>query len=233
MPSNNNHPSNAGNFFQSNLFTAILVGLFVVELVAISTYTYSEVQSRLEPKNLVDEAEKAIVKNYPEIREKLTEEVKAKSPAIAKALSEKAIATAPEVRQWAENATRRQLNYTLDEATKLSTEEFRDLLQANREKIKRAFVQIEDAPEETKEYALGLESSIDEYWGINLKNQTHNALEFQQRLNDKLERLSSDAPLEPKELLEQRIVRILKTLEQERLPKLKTLETSKLLPNAS
>lgn len=233
MRADNNHPSKAGNFFQSNLFTAILVGLFAVELVAISTYTYTEVQSRLKPKNLVDEAQKAIVNNYPEIREKLTEEVKAQSPVIAKTLSEKAIATAPEVRQWAENATRRQLNYTLDEATKLSTEEFRDLLQANRERIKKAFVQIEEAPEETKEYALGLESSIDEYLGINLKNQTENALQLQRRLNDKLERLASDAPLEPKELLEKRIVRILKTLEEERLPKLKTLETSKLLPNDS
>jgi len=64
---------------------------------------------------------------------------------------------------------------------------------------------------------LDLEEQMDEQLGVELQKQARTALELHRELNTKLERLSSDAPLEPKELLERRIIRISRTLEEERL----------------
>ncbi len=223
MPSHTNNDKRSTNFFQSNQFTAILVGLFLVELIAIGGYTYAEVRAKLKPTYLVDQAEKAIRENYPRIRERVTTEVQKQAPQIAQSLSDELVKSTPEARQWLEETTRRQLTYALDETTELSAEEFRDLLQANHEQIEKAFQEVEAAPDEAKEYVLDHESSIDENWGVDFKRQAHNSLELHRRVNDKLERLSSSAPLEPKELLERRIVRILRTMEVERLPQVSSL----------
>lgn len=208
------------NFFQSNLFTAILVGLFVVEVIAIGTYTYRDVRSKLNPTHLVDQAEKALRQNYPDIRKNVTRDIQQNAPQIAESLSNQLVATTPEVRQWLEDATRRQLKYTLDETTELSAEEFLELLQNNHDEIEDAFQQLEEVPQLAQQSVLDLETNIDKSWGVNLKSQAENALELHQLLNDKLDRLTSNAPLTPKELLERRMLRILRTLERERLPEL-------------
>ncbi|RCS40388.1 hypothetical protein DTL42_23690 [Bremerella cremea] len=223
MPANTNNHQTPNSFLASSQFTAILVGLFLLELVVISSFTYFKVRAELQPTQLVDQAEKALQENYPRIRQRVTEEVKKQAPQIAETISNELIQSTPEARRWLEETTRRQLDYTLDETTQLSTEEFRELLQAHHKEIETLFQEIEAAPNETKEVVLDFESSIDKSWGIDLQNQARNALELHRRLNDKLERLTSDAPLDPKELLERRIVRILRTMEEERLPQLPTL----------
>lgn len=134
------------------------------------------------------------------------------------------VASSPEVRQWLERTTARQLEYGLDEVTDLSAEQFRAFLQAHHDPIERAFEQLEDAPDKTRELVEDLEQGLDKQLGADLHEQARTALGLLRQLNVKLERLSSDAALEPRELLERRIVRILRTLEEERVPELLDLQ---------
>ena len=206
--------------------TTWLIVLLIIELIGMSWYTYLDVQRQMRPASLVDRAEEAIRRNYPEIRRKIKRDVEENAPAIAEKISDEAVASSPEVRQWLERATARQLESGLDQATDLSAEQFRMFLQDNREQVKQAFEQMDDAPEQTRKLVLDLEEQMDEQLGVELQKQARAALERHRQLNTKLERLSSDAPLEPKELLERRIIRISRTLAEQRLSELPDLDMS-------
>ncbi|MCQ7029982.1 hypothetical protein MRO55_26110, partial [Escherichia coli] len=80
-------------------------------------------QRKMTPEYLVDSAERAIRANYPEMRQLLTTEIKERAPEIADQLSREMIASSPEVREWLEQMTARQLEYGLGEVTNLSAEQ--------------------------------------------------------------------------------------------------------------
>jgi len=226
MSSSSNSPASAGNFFRSNQFTAVLLGLFLFEVLAIGVDTYLDIRERIQPESLVEQAEQEIRKNYPKIRKELTAEIKAQAPNIAETMSHQLIASSPQIRQWLQDTTRRQLRYGLDETTELSSAQFRSFVRDNREEIEELFIQLEETPEQVEETVLGLESNFEKSWGIQLENQAENALVLHRKLNDKLETINSGSSLSPKELLERRIFRIVRTLAIQRLPTLPDLETA-------
>ncbi|QDU77714.1 hypothetical protein Pan97_47880 [Bremerella volcania] len=213
------HPSSA-NFFCSNRFTTVLLGLFLIELIGISVDTYLDIRKRIQPRNLAEQAEQEIRKNYPKLRRELTTEIKTQAPNIAEAMSEQLIGSSPQIRQWLQETTRRQLRLGLHETTKLSSAQFQSFVRDNHAEIEELFVQLEETPEHTEEIVLDLESNIENSWGVQLQNQTENALSLHRKFNDKLEKINRGTSLTPKELLERRIVRIVRTLADERLPEL-------------
>lgn len=207
-------------FWFPALVTLALAVILIGETVGFSLYTYADVKEEIEPKKLADTTERIIRERYPEMRAKVVAEIKDNAPQIAEIASKKAIEASPEARQWLERVTARQLEYGLDEATELSAEQFRVVLREHHDEVEEAFVEVEKAPEKARRLVHNLEDSLDKQYGIDLQKDAKRVLEIQRRLNDKLERLNSNAPLEPKELLERRIVRILRTLEQEQLKEL-------------
>lgn len=201
----------------SHVTTWLLV-LLVIEMIGMACYTYVDVQRRIQPASLVDEAEKTIRRNYPEIRKRIQGHVQGNAPAIAEQISDEVVASSPEIRRWLERTTARQLKYGLNEATDFSAEQFRVFLQEHRDQIEQAFEQLEDTPEQTRQLLFELEGQLDKQLGADVQEQARTALGLHRQLNVKLERLSSDSALEPKELLERHIVRILWTLEEQRVP---------------
>ena len=206
---------------------AILAVVLMAEAVGFTWHAYRLAQRKLTPENLVDTAENAIRENYQEMREMLTTEIKERAPEIAEQLSREMIASSPEVREWLEQMTARQLEYGLEEVTHLSAEQFRLFLQENRPTVMLAFDRIEDAPEEAHQLVLKLESKLEARIGVDVQKQAQRALELHRQLNVKLERLTDPGEtLSPKEILERRMVRILRTLQEEKFAAAQPLNAS-------
>jgi hypothetical protein len=193
---------------------AILAGVVVAQVVAIASYAYYRVTTAMEPENLADRVEVAIQENYPQMREQMLAQVKQDAPEIAAEVSQELIGAAPAGRKELEELTQRQIALGLDHATEFSAEQFRQVLRDNREEFVQVFEAIEDAPEDVRELVLNTEEDLEESLGVDLQKQARSALQVHRQLNDKLEHLASpDVQLSPRELLERRIVRILRTIQ--------------------
>ncbi|MEX2175965.1 MAG: hypothetical protein WD872_16505 [Pirellulaceae bacterium] len=193
---------------------AALAVLLTVEIVGLIVYGNYRVQTALAPENLADRAEAAIRENYPEFRKELVTQVREQAPEIAEQVSHELVSSAPAARERLERFTARQLAAGLDTATELSAEQFREILNANHEQLAQAFEQIEAAPEEAREIVLSTEASIEQQLGVDLQKQAKAVVGVHRQLNDKLELLADpNAKLQPRELLERRIVRILRAMQ--------------------
>jgi hypothetical protein len=193
---------------------AILAGVVVAEVVAAALYAYYRVSTAMEPENLADRVEVAIQENYPDVREQMIAHVKQDAPEIAAQVSQELVGAAPAGRQELEELTQRQIALGLDHATEFSAEQFRHVLRDNREEFVQVFEAIEDAPEDAHELVLNTEKDLEASLGVDLQQQARSALQVHRQLNDKLEHLAQpDVQLSPRELLERRIVRILRTIQ--------------------
>jgi hypothetical protein len=202
--------------FRMALLTALLTVVLLAELGVMAWYSYVRVSTALEPANVVKTAEAAVRENYPAFRRRLVAEVKKEAPAIAERVSHRLITASPELRQWLEEFTARQLEHGLDEATDLSAEEFRRFLRENHDQIEKVLARIEHAPDEAHRLVLEMESRIRAEFGVDVQQQAHTALIIHRQLNTKLAHLTDpNAELTPREELERRILRILRTLEQQ------------------
>lgn len=205
-----------GTVWTSSYLSAGLAMLLVAELVGLGVYGYYRIQQLLDPENLANRVEAAVREHYPELRQELLTQIKAKSPEIAEQVSQEIIAATPEAREELERFTARQLRVGLDQVTAISAEQFRQLLHDNRETVVAAFEKLEAAPEEAHELILNTESNIEQQLGVDLQAQAKVALAVHRDLNEKLEHLSdAEATLAPRELIERRIVRILRTMQTE------------------
>lgn len=206
----------------SSYVSAGLAVLLTVEILGIGIYAYNRVQTALKPENLADHIEVAIRDNYPEFRKDLVAQVKQEAPAIAKQVSAELIAAAPDARVELEELTERQLELGLETATELSAEQFQTFLQDNRPQIVKVFETIEDAPEDAHQLVLETEKNIEQQLGVDMQRQAKMALRVHRQVNDKLDRISeSDENLKSKELLERRIVRLLRTMQQQRIEEMR------------
>ena len=202
-----------------SLLSALLTIVLCAEVVSMGMYGYHRIQTALEPENLADRVEEILRANYPAVREEIVAQAHSEAPAIARQVSEELLKSTPDARARLETLTARQLEVGLDQVAEISEEQFRQLLVNNREHIERAFVQLEQAPQETRAIVLDAEASIEEQLGLDLREQARQALELYRQFNDKLEKLATPgAELERKERLERRIVRLLRALGQQTSP---------------
>jgi hypothetical protein len=208
----------ASSIWTSSTLSACLAGVLVIEILGIGIYANYRIRRFLDPNHLADRAEAALRENYPEFRKELITQVRKQAPELAEEVSHEILAAAPDAREQLERLTQRQIQNGLAEATHLSAEQFRVILNENRDTVIKAFDQIEAAPEEAERLVLQTEARIDKTLGIDLRNQARQALRFHRQLNDKLEHLlNKNDTLTSQELLERRIVRILKAIEIENL----------------
>jgi hypothetical protein len=209
------------------IISAGLALVLVAEIAGLSWHTFSRVQRSLQPEKLVDQAEQAIRENYPQFREEMLAELRERSPELARQASREMLASSADVRQWLERVAERQLNRGLDDVTELSAEQFRTYVTANRATVQQAFDELESAPDEARELILGTEASLEEQLGVDIQKQAEQTLAVHRALNDKLERLSTEGtPLAPRELLERRMLRILKALERQQVSTLTSAVTT-------
>ena len=215
--STSNQNSNPWN---SNTTTMVLVIIFACQFVLMGWYTYASVQEQLAPEKLVQKAEKAVEKNYPALRKTFKSEIKANADEIAESLSQAAIDSAPDLRKALQQILQRNVRQGLDVVTELSADEFKDFVKENRERIESLIKELEDSPEIAQQTIRDFEQDLDEVLGVDLEKQAKEALIIHRELNQKLAKLNDGNTLDAQGLLEKRIVRILKTLEEERLPEI-------------
>lgn len=203
----------------SNSYVAAgLAVLLTIEIVGLTVYGYQRIQTATAPENVADRVETAIQSNYPEIRKNLVSQVKQEAPSIAKKVSRQILAATPDARAALENLTLRQLDEGIDAATSVSESQFRRLLNQNRAEILKVFEKVEDAPDEAHRLALEIESNLENDLGVDLQSQAKAALAVHEQLNVRLTKLAgSPETLDRKAALELRMIRILRTMQKQRL----------------
>ena len=197
------------------MITAILAVVLSAEAIGFSWYTYSRLRSELAPETVVNNAEQTVVDNYPEYRKAMTRQIREQAPAIAREVSRNAMAAGPETRQWLEQFAVRQLEFGLDDASLFSDESLRQFVRDNRPLLEQAMAAeaSDDGPSSFK--PADLEARVDEAAGDEVRNQAEATLVVHRQFNEKLARLNdASAELTPKEELERRMARILRTLEE-------------------
>lgn len=193
--------------------STVLASLLAVEIVGLSVYAMYKMQRELEPERLTRRAEAAITANYSTLRSEMLQQVHRQAPLVAEEMSNRLLSETPKARLELEEFTVRQLEQGFDNAFELSADEFRQWLRTNHDTIEDAFLQFENAPEETRLLMMDTEASLEEQLGVDLRDQARMALEFYRVLNEKLERLSlPSSQLSSQERLERRAIRLLRAL---------------------
>lgn len=194
--------------------TTGLVTLFIVVIGVFALLTYRRYVYMTQPEVIVATAEEAITANFPEARAALKKEIIKAAPTIADKLSQVAVANVPEAREQLVVFLDRQLDKGLDKVTEISADRFRKALQDNREMVLKGIEELKEVPEETEQFVIDLEKRLEKSLGADMEKQAYQALSFLRDFNDKLSRLAEGTGLEPEELLEQQIVRLLRTMQQ-------------------
>jgi len=194
--------------------TFLLSGLWLLVLVVFVSHGIYKYNQLTDEEKLVDQAVEAIKKDYPEFRKQLVSDIQTSAPKYAEHLSQSLIKAAPDVRQEAEQFVTRQIDTGSDELIALSSEKFNEYVANNREMFEKWLTQLDESPEKVKQLSQEMNQQIEELVGTDLQKQLDMLLAAHEKLNERLGRIEKHAGLSPTELIERRIVRILKALEQ-------------------
>jgi hypothetical protein len=183
-------------------------------LIGYQYYRFTQVSS---PEAIVSLAEEQIKENYQEIRVDLQEQLVSSAPELAETISEKAVKKLPEARKDLMQFLGRQLAVGLDRATAFSADEFREILRENRDLIEKSVTELKEFPDEAKEFVTALEKRLEKRWDVDVQKQARFVLKVLHGVNAKLERLNSNEKLTPEEMIERRIVRIIRAMQEQEL----------------
>ncbi|MCG6157064.1 hypothetical protein [Rubinisphaera margarita] len=195
--------------------TTVLLIVFCVELIAIAGMTYSQVQENLEPENIAAATEQYAEENYPEIRKEIVTRVRENSDQYAETVSQQLMASSDDARIQLEQLTETGVEEGLDEGTQMSKQAFREFLKENHQEIESYLKELEDSPQEARQFIVGLEQDLEQALEVDMQKQMDNLAELQTQFNSKVDRLTAGGNMEPIELLELRILRLMKTLQQQ------------------
>lgn len=197
---------------QTNMILMAVFAVLTFSLIGYQYYRFTQVSS---PEAIVSLAEEQIKENYQEIRADLQEQLVSSAPEVAEAISEKAVKKLPEARKDLVRFLGRQLAVGLDRATAFSADEFREILRENRDLIEKAVTELKEFPDEAKEFVTALEKRLEKRWDVDVQKQARFVLKVVRGVNAKLERLNSNEKLTPEEMIERRIVRIIRAMQEQ------------------
>lgn len=195
--------------------TTLLLIVFCVELLAISGISYWQVQKQLEPEKIASATEEYARENYPEIRNKVVQHVEQHSDKYAAQVSQQLMASTDEARLELQQLTEVGVEEGLDEGTQMTRQAFREFLDTHHQEIESYLEEIEDSPEEARQFVVGLENDLEKALEVDLQKQLDNLADLQSQFNTKVSDLTEGGNLKPVQLLELRILRLMKTLQDQ------------------
>jgi len=167
-----------------------------------------------DPKEMVAAGEQAVADTYPGFKAEVIARVEANSPEFADYLGESAVASIPDLRAWLASLAEQKIDAGTEKAMDLATEKFEAFVLENRPLFQKAFTGLDQAPDEAEELVLSLETKYEETFGADAEAQAEATLEAVKRLNARLEKLSDGGALKPQDLIERRIIRIVRAMAQ-------------------
>lgn len=194
-------------------WTTALIVLFIIQAAFFITLAYQRVAAMANPERLGDLAEEYLEENYQELRQVMKQQITKAAPAIAKELSLEARQSLPEARKQVADFLIVHVDRGLEKGAKFSEQQFREFLETNRDTVQRGLQEVKELPKEAEALVIDLEKAIEKQLGVDIQKQAQNLLALHRAVNKKLERLTSDQSLEPRELLEQRMLRIARTIQ--------------------
>lgn len=190
-----------------------LASLLVLQIVLIGLVGYNQYATYTNPKAIVKMIEKRLESSSPALQQSLEKEIKESAPIIAKKISEQNKKSIPQAREELEDYLARSYALGLRHANRWGKEEMREFVRAHKDEIRRNFKELEKVPDETKKIIIDLEQRLEETIGTDIQEQAKLVLSIHHLLNKKLENIVADRGLDPDQLLEKRMVRILRALQ--------------------
>lgn len=194
-------------------WSLVLIVVFIVELTLFLFWAYGEVESATSPDNVADTVERQIQAAWPEAKEKIRETVHENAPIVADELSQSLIVSAKDMRQYVERLLERQMAWALDESADLSVDAFETWVADNPQVVRRWINTLEETPENIDDITDEVDAVMEEQFGVQLQTVASEAVDGWEAFNERFTRIAnSGAALDTRELIEQRLLRILKTL---------------------
>jgi hypothetical protein len=194
-------------------WSLILIVIFIVELTLFLFWAYGKVESATSPDNVADMVEKQVQAAWPEAKEKIRESVHKNAPIVADELSQSLIVSAGDLREYVERLLERQMTWALDESADLSVDTFESWVADNPQVVRRWVDTLEEAPENIDDITDEVDAVMEEQFGVQLQTVASQAVDGWEAFNERFTRVAnSGAALDTRELIEQRLLRILKTL---------------------
>lgn len=196
-----------------SVLSLVLLVLLVVENSAfwgIMYYQYRQLAER-GPEQIINKAMVKFDEQHEELAAKLAKKIEDSAPEIAAAVSHSAIENIPTARQQLEHLIVQQVENGLDGVTEISAEQFRKFLRANHAAIEEQLEAVRDFPDKGQDYVLKMESDIEKSLDIDIRKQAKELVSLQTQLNNRMDRLLNAENLDTKEMLEKRMIRILRS----------------------
>ncbi len=198
--------------------TAIVIVLvltigFILELMGFLWWSYARVQATLDPENIVATVERQIQQQWPEARSRIEQAAEERAPELAQAVSQRLLDSAPDAREYLAEVLDRQMDWAFAQANELSVEALEAYIRENPEQVQRWLATLEAAPERIDRHSAELDGLVESVFGTELREVIEQTIEVWAAFNERFARVANPAAaLSPRELLEQRILRILRTL---------------------
>ncbi|QDT39618.1 hypothetical protein [Stratiformator vulcanicus] len=208
------NPTTSNNRIRSQAQTTLILScLWLTVLIVFAGHSYYRYQRLTDVDRIVAQATEALKKDYPEMRAMVIMQVNESAPDIAEGVSQSLIQAAPDVRKEARKFIARQIDAGSDQLIAVSSVQFQEFVESNHDQVEEWIEQLDAAPDEIQEIAEQIDDQVGELVGEDLQQQLDTILAGHEKLNDRLSKIARSGHLSPTELIELRIVRILKALQ--------------------
>jgi hypothetical protein len=201
---------------RSTLLTAVVAAVALVALGGYFAYGYTQIEEVTRPEKLVDVAQLLIDENLPTARKAVEDEVVKSAPTWAEGLSKQAVAALPMAREKLRDYATERMDASLDQATLMSEEQFREFLRRNRAELERMFKDLADNPQRADASLGELEKMLEAQLKSNMQATSGELLTALTSCNAKLKRLGAAQGLSREEQIERRVLMLARRLQEER-----------------
>jgi hypothetical protein len=193
-----------------------IVGLVILALLSgYFYYGYTEINSLLQPKQIVNAASDFIDQQLPEIRQQLESQIKNNSGEWMQTASDEALNAIPQLRAAIEDFAIDHMNEVMDQVATITEDEFRKFITDNRELVETTFKELADNPKVSDELLKQLEAALDQQLGVEMKSQAEDLLDLLAKLADEVESLREGKNLGELERKKRSILMIARRLQHD------------------
>jgi hypothetical protein len=197
----------------------LIVGLLSIFVISGYFYVvYQRLSEYVQPEAIVDIGQNMLEERWPDAREAVESHVKTSAPEWAAQLSDQAVLTLPQAREYLQNFALERTDELAVEAVALSKERIRELVRNQRALFQETFQQLAKSPEEAQSRLEELRKHFEDQMGADFETQMKQVLHTADEMNEKLATLKAGTDLTPEQQIERRILMLARRLQNDQVP---------------
>jgi hypothetical protein len=203
---------------RSSLLTTV-IGLAALCLLGFYFwFGYNAFAEATKPETIVGAAATMIDENMPKARQSIEEQVKESAPAWAEGLSKQAVAAMPTAREELQKYLLTEMDKAIQQSHLLTEAKYREILKNHRPQILKVVHELTTSPQMAAESVAELEKTMEAELQADMKRDSRELLEALILINERLQKMAKNQPLNEEEQLEQRVAQLARRIQLEQGP---------------